>query len=142
MTMIHRRATRLGSTLSVAAGLALFAACGSSDSLDPSATPNDGLLAPGQSATLSGARTLTLEGGSTGTENVLVVVDTGIASVAVSAKTSYQLATTGTGAAGGVSGPATALAPVADAARASAPSPAAPAVSRTPATVVPPGARR
>jgi hypothetical protein len=127
MTMIHRRATRVRSTLTVAAGLAL-AACGSSDSVDPSATPDNGLLAPGQSARLSGTKTLTLEGGATGTENVLVVVDTGIASKAVAGKTSYQVATTGTGAAGGVSGPATALLPLADAARASAPSPEVPEV--------------
>jgi hypothetical protein len=126
MTMIHRRATRVRSTLSVAAGLAL-AACGSSDSLDPSATPDNGLLAPGQSATLSGTRTLTLEGGATGTENVVVVVDTGIVS-GVSAKTTYQLATTGTGAAGAVSGPATALVPLAEAARPSGASAGAPLV--------------
>ena len=66
------------------------------------------LLDPGQSAPLSAAKTLTLEGGSTGTENVLVVVDTGI--TAVSAKTTYQVAATETGAAGAVS-PAGDLAP-------------------------------
>ena len=110
MTMIHRRAARVRSTLSVAAGLMLAACGGSSDSTGPEPTPDNGLLAPGQSATLNGTKTLTLEGGSTGTENVLVVVDTGI--TAVSAKATYQVATTGTGAAGVVSAPATALVPL------------------------------
>jgi len=109
MTMIHRRAARVRNAISLSAGLTL-AACGGSDSLGPGGTPDNGLLAPGQSAALSATKTLTLEGGATGTENVLVVVDTGI--TAVSAKTSYQVATTGTGAAGVVSPPATSLAPL------------------------------
>ena len=126
MTMIHRRAARVRSTLYVAAGVTLAACGGSSDSTGPGPTPENGLLAPGQSATLSGTKTLTLDGGPTGTENVLVVVDTGITSV--SAKATYQVATTGTGAAGAVSAPATALVPLTEATRASAPSPSAPAV--------------
>ena len=124
MTMIHRRAVRVRSTLAVAAGLTL-AACGSNDSTGLTPTPDSGLLAPGQSATLNGTKTLTLEGGSTGTENVLVVVDTGITSV--SAQATYQVATTGTGAAGAVSAPATALVPL-TATRALAPSPSAPVI--------------
>ena len=123
MTMIHRRASRVRSTLSVAASLTL-AACGGSDSTGPDGTPFNGLLTPGQSAALSNTTTLTLEGGSTGTENVLVVVDTGI--TAVSAKATYQVATTGTGAAGAVSGPATALVPLSETERASSPSLSAP----------------
>ena len=118
MTNIHRHAARLRSTISLAAGLTL-AACGGSDSLAPGGTPDNGLLALGQSAALSAAKTLTLEGGSTGTENVLVVVDTGI--TAVSAKTSYQVAATGTGAAGAISPPATSLSPLSEIAPASVP---------------------
>ena len=125
MTMFHRRAAHVRSILSVAAGLTL-AACGGSDSSGPSPTPDNALLAPGQSATLNGTKTLTLEGGSTGTENVLVVVDTGI--TAVSAKATYQVATTGTGAAGAVSAPATALVPLTETTRAATPSPGAPAL--------------
>ena len=96
MTSIHRRAAHVRSILSVAAGLALMA-CGGQDSSGPSPAP-DALLDPGESAPLTGTSTLTLEGGSTGTENVLVVVDTGI--TAVSAKATYQLTATGTGANG------------------------------------------
>jgi hypothetical protein len=118
MTNIHRHAARMRSMMFVAAGLTL-AACGGSDSVGPGGTPDSGLLAPGQSAALSAAKTLTLEGGSTGTENVLVVVDTGI--TAVSAKTSYQVAATGTGAAGAISPPATSLSPLSEIAPASVP---------------------
>ena len=125
MTMIHRRAARVRSTLTVAAGLTL-AACGSNDSLGPDPTPDNGFLAPGQSARLSATSTLTLEGGSTGTENVLVVVDTGITSP--SAKTTYQVASTGTGSAGAVSAPATARIPLAETERASVASADAPVV--------------
>jgi hypothetical protein len=122
MTVIHRRASRVRSLLSVTAGLAL-AACGAQDSSGPSPTP-DGLLAPGQSAALSGTKTLTLEGGTAGTENVLVIVDTGITTA--SAKATYQLAATGTGEAGAVSAPATALIPLTETARAAASNPGAP----------------
>jgi hypothetical protein len=108
----------LRSTIFVAAGLTL-AACGGSDSVGPGGTPDNGFLAPGQSAALSASKALTLEGGSTGTENVLVVVDTGI--TAVSAKTSYQVSATGTGAAGAISPPATSRSPLSEIAPASVP---------------------
>jgi hypothetical protein len=115
MTTIHRRALRVRRTLAVLAGLTL-AAC------KDSSGPNDnGFLEPGQGAAVSGTTPLTIDGGSTGTENVLVIVDTGLASI--SAKTNYQVTTTGTSAAGAVSGPATALIPLTEAA------PAAPGAS-------------
>jgi hypothetical protein len=121
MTTIDRRALRVRSALSILAGLAL-AACGGSDSLGINGT--DGSLAPGQGAPVNGASALTVDGGSTGTENVLVVVDTGLASI--SAKTNYTVTTTGTGPPGGVSAPATALVPLTDAVRAEIPSASAP----------------
>jgi hypothetical protein len=124
MTTIERRALRVRSALSILAGVAL-AACGGSDSLGLNGT--DGSLAPGQGAPVSGT-TLTLDGGSTGTENVLVVVDTSLDSTAVKTKKSFQVTTTGTGPAGGVSAPATALVPLADAIPAEIPSASAPAL--------------
>ena len=121
MTTIHRRALRVRSVLAIFAG-ASIAACGGGDSVGVKGT--DGLLSPGQGAAVNGTTTLTLDGGSTGTENVLVVVDTGLASV--SDKTNYTVTTTGTGAAGAVSAPATALIPLTDAVRAASPSAIAP----------------
>jgi hypothetical protein len=121
MTTIDRRALRVRSALSILAGLAL-AACGGSDSLGINGT--DGSLAPGQGAPVNGASALTVDGGSTGTENVLVVVDTGLASI--SAKTNYTVTTPGSGPPGGVSAPATALVPLTDAVRAEIPSASAP----------------
>jgi hypothetical protein len=112
MTTIHDRVSRVRSLVLFAAGLVL-AGCGAQDSSGPGGNPETGLLAQGQAATLTGATPLKLEGGSTGTENVLVVADTGLASV--SAKTTYQVTATGTGAAGAVSGPATSLIPLAEA---------------------------
>ena len=125
MTMIERRTLRVRSALSILAGVAL-AACGGSDSLGLGGT--NGGLAPGQGAPVNGTSTLTLEGGSTGTEDVLVVVDTSLDSTAVKTKKTYQVTTTGTGPAGGVSAPATTLIPLAEAAMAAAPSASAPAL--------------
>ena len=118
MTTIDRRALRVRSALRILAGVAL-AACGGNDSLGLNGT--DGSLAPGQGAPVNGTTTLTLDGGSTGTEDVLVVVDTSLDTTAVKTKKSYQVTTTGTGPAGDVSAPATALVPLVDAATAVAP---------------------
>jgi hypothetical protein len=112
MTTIQQCALRARSLFLFAAGLVL-AGCGSQDSSGPGGNTETGLLAPGQGATLGTAASLKLEGGTTGTENVLVVVDTGLATV--SAKTSFQVSATGTGAAGAVSAPATSLIPLTEA---------------------------
>jgi hypothetical protein len=123
MTMISGRARCVRTTLSVAVGL-MLAACGSNDASGPNGTPDNGLLSAGQGSPLTATAPLKLEGGSTGTENVLVLVDTGIN--AVSAKTSYSVTATGTGVAGAVSAPATALVPLTDAAPGAAQSASAP----------------
>ena len=115
--MIHRRARRVSSVCGAIAGLFL-AACGSEDPVGPD-PGTDGALIPGQSATLGASAPLTLEGGASGTENVLVVVGTDL--LAGSAKFNYSVTATGTGAAGAVSGPAAALLPSSDG---SAPAPA------------------
>ena len=123
MTTIERRALRVRSVLSMLAGVAL-AACGGSDSLGLNGA--NGGLAPGQGAPVNGTSTLTLEGGSTGTEDVLVVVDTSLDSTAVKTKKTYQVTTTGTGPAGAVSAPATTVVPLFDAAIPAASSASAP----------------
>lgn len=120
--MIQRRARRVSSVCGAAAGLFL-AACGSQDSVGPGLS-TDGRLTPGQAAALGPTTPLTLEGGSSGTENILVVVDTLLTSG--NAKFTYSISATGTGAAGAVSAPATSLlpssqGPVASRARASEP---------------------
>jgi len=121
MTTIQRRASRVSTALAILAGMTL-AACGGSDSSGPNG-PDDG-LSPGEGVAISGATPLSVDGGTTGTENVLVIVDTGLASI--SAKTSYTVTATGTGAAGAVSAPATALVPLTNAALDAAPSASAP----------------
>jgi hypothetical protein len=123
MTTIHRRAPRVRSApaVLVVLSIASLAACGGSDSLGLNGS---GGLSPGEETPVSGSSTLTLDGGTTGSENVLVVVDTGLASI--SAKTNYTVTTTGTGAAGAVSAPATALIPLGGASRAAIPSASAP----------------
>src|SRR5215218_1750357 len=102
MMKIHRCALRI-STLLPAAVAVVLAACG-----DPSGPIEDNSLAPGQSKAVGGTA-VTVEGGSTGSENVLVLVDTSLGSAAT--KVSYTVTVTGTGAAGAVSPPATALIP-------------------------------
>jgi len=109
MIMKRGREPRVRSVLSLAVGL-MLAACGGQDSSGPNGTNNG--LAPGQGSVLSATAPLTLEGGTTGTENVLVLVDTGLSSI--SAKVSYSVTATGTGAAGAVSAPATSLVPLTD----------------------------
>ena len=108
MTTMQSRAPRVSRLFRAAAAMAL-AACGSQDASGPGGTPGVTTLNPGQVVAVPKGTTVTLEGGSTGTENVLVVVDTGLQSV--SAKTNWQVSATGVGAAGAVSGPATALLP-------------------------------
>ena len=103
MMKIHRCALRI-STLLPAAVAVVLAACG-----DPSGPAEDNSLAPGQSKAVGGT-TVTVEGGSTGSENVLVLVDTALTDSART-KVSYTVTVTGTGAAGAVSLPATALVP-------------------------------
>lgn len=112
MTMIQNRAPRARNVFLVTASLVL-AGCGAQDSSGPGGNPQTGLLNQGQAATLSAGTPLTLEGGGSGTEDVLVVADTGLASI--SAKTTYSVSATGTGAAGAVSGPATSLIPLTEA---------------------------
>ena len=120
MTTIDRRALRFQTTVVMFAGLTL-AACGGGDS---TGLNTSGPLSPGQGAPVNGASALTIDGGSTGTENVLVVVDTGLGAIAT--KTNYQVATTGTGAAGAISAPATALIPLTNAAPIATPTVATP----------------
>jgi hypothetical protein len=108
MTTMQPRAPRVSNLFLAAAAMAL-SACGSQDASGPGGTPGVTTIIPGQVVAVPKGTTVTLEGGSTGTENVLVVVDTGLQSV--SAKANWQVSTTGTGAAGAVSGPATALLP-------------------------------
>ena len=121
MTTTQRRARRVSTSLAILAGLTL-AACGGSDSSGPNG-PDDG-LSPGEGVAISGATPLSIDGGTTGTENVLVIVDTGLASI--SDKTPYTVTATGTGAAGAVSAPASTLVPLTDAAKSAAPSAGAP----------------
>ena len=120
MTTIDRRALRFQMTVAMFAGLTL-AACGGGDA---TGLNTSGPLSPGQGTPVNGASALTIDGGSTGTENVLVVVDTGLGAIAT--KTNYQVTATGTGAAGAVSAPATALIPLTGAAPIAATSAAAP----------------
>jgi hypothetical protein len=66
-------------------------------------------LSAGQSAPLTTANALKIDAGNTGSENVLVLVDTGL--TAISASANFTVAATGIGNAGAVSQPATALSP-------------------------------
>ena len=111
--MLQRRGRRVSTVLGAVAGLALVG-CGS-DGGDPvgPGINTDGTLVLGQGATLGPSGPLTLQGGTAGTENVLVLVDTALASG--TAKYNYSVSSTGTGAAGAVGGPVTALAPMAGA---------------------------
>jgi hypothetical protein len=103
-----RIASRLALGASIGVGL-LITACVSRDSAGPGGTPGVVTLEPGQGTAVSGTTTLKIDGGSSGTENVLVLVDTGTASI--SAKINYQVATTGTAGAGTISPPSTSLVP-------------------------------
>jgi hypothetical protein len=104
--------THMGSSIGVVAtlaGMLVMAGCNAQDSQSPGTDPSLVSLAPGQSAPVVGATTLKVQGGSTGSENVLVLVDT--ATTSVSAKSTYTVSATGVGAAGAVSAPASSLSP-------------------------------
>jgi hypothetical protein len=66
-------------------------------------------LLAGQSAPLTPANALKIDAGNAGSENVLVLVDTGLTSI--SATANYTVGVTGVGNAGAVSPPATTLSP-------------------------------
>jgi hypothetical protein len=109
--MISRWAT--GAALAAAA-ITLVACGGGSDTTTGpggiTVLPSGAVsLAAGQSATLTTAAALKIDGGASGSENVLVLVDTLLTSVGSSVN--YSVAATGTGAAGAVSPPATTLSP-------------------------------
>jgi hypothetical protein len=108
-TRMHSRLAL--AAMSLAAGI-MLTACDSQSTEAPTGTPGTVTLVPGQGTAVSGATTLKIDGGSTGTENVLILVDTGTTSI--SAKVNYSVATTGVGAAGAVSAPATSLVPLPD----------------------------
>jgi hypothetical protein len=112
MTTARNRSRRALAATSLAAGIVL-AACDSQSTEPPNSMPGVVTLVPGQGTAVIGTTTLKIDGGSTGSENVLVLVDTSTTSI--SAKVNYSVATTGVGAAGAVSAPATSLAPLTDA---------------------------
>ena len=105
--MIQRRARRVSSVCWVAAGVVL-AGCRSDDPAGPGLS-TDGRLIPGQAAALTSTSPLTLDGGASGTENILVIADTLLTSG--NAKFTYSVSSSGTGAAGAVAPPASALQP-------------------------------
>jgi hypothetical protein len=106
---------RVATSSSVRSALAIFGAgllvagCAAQDSQGPGQTPGVVSLGPGQSAPVAAATTLRIEGGSQGSENVLVLADTG--TTGITAQAAYQVTATGVGAAGAISGPATARLP-------------------------------
>jgi hypothetical protein len=69
-------------------------------------------LAAGQSAPLTPTATLKVDGGSAGSENVLILVDTGLTSIAATAN--YSVTATGVGNAGAISPPASSRSPLAE----------------------------
>ena len=117
--MISRWAT--GAALSAAAITLVACGGGSDSSTGPgggSVLPSGAVsLAAGQSAPLTAATALKIDAGSSGSENVLVLVDTGLTSI--SAKANYSVAATGIGTAGAISPPATSLSPSPEASAAS-----------------------
>jgi hypothetical protein len=90
------------------AGIVL-AGCHASDSQSP-LPPGVLQLAPGEGAALTSTATLKIEGGSGGSENVLVLVDSSTSGS--TGKFTYSIAATGVGSAGGISPPATSRAPL------------------------------
>jgi hypothetical protein len=95
-------------TAATIAGLAL-AACHAGDSQSP-LPPGVLLLAPGQGAALTSTASLKIEGGSDGSENVLVLVDS--STTASAGAFTYSIAATGVGSAGAISPPATSRSPL------------------------------
>src|SRR5689334_3734270 len=110
--MISRWVT--GAALSATA-ITLLACGGGSDS---TTGPGGGTVLPsgavslaaGQSAPLTATTALKIDAGSTGSENVLILVDTGLTSIAATAN--YSVAATGIGNAGAISPPATSRSPL------------------------------
>ena len=109
--MISRWVT--GAALSAAAITLVACGGGSDNTTGPggiTVLPSGAVsLSAGQSAPLTTANALKIDAGNTGSENVLVLVDTGLTSISASAN--YTVAATGIGNAGAVSQPATALSP-------------------------------
>jgi hypothetical protein len=109
--MISRWVT--GAALSAAAITLVACGGGSENTTGPggiTVLPSGAVsLSAGQSAPLTPANALKIDAGNTGSENVLVLVDTGLASI--SATANYTVAVTGVGNAGAVSQPATTLSP-------------------------------
>jgi hypothetical protein len=107
--MISRWATALS-----AAAIALVACGGGSDSTTTgpggvTVLPSGAVsLTAGQAAPLTTADTLKIDAGASGSENVLVLVDTGLTTSA--ATVNYSVGAVGIGTAGAVSPPATSLA--------------------------------
>jgi hypothetical protein len=104
-------------------GAVALAGCGASDSQSP-LPPGVLRLAPGETAPLTTSSTLKIEAGSTGSENVLVLVDT--STEANAGKIPYQLSAAGVGSAGTVSPPATSRSPLDVSVAATGASPSAP----------------
>jgi len=116
--MISRWAT--GAALAASAITLVACGGGSDSSTGPGGTvlPSGAVsLAAGQSAPLTAKDTLKIDAGSSGSENVLVLVDTGL--TAISAQANFTIAATGIGTAGAISPPATALSPAPEATSAS-----------------------
>ncbi len=104
---IRRLTARSGAALAAA----FLLACKSTDATSTTGgTGGDTPLAPGGSAFVATGSTVTVPGGSAGGEYVFVVTDT--ATDGSSAATTFQVATTGVGAAGIVSLPSTSRSPI------------------------------
>jgi hypothetical protein len=106
MTTIIARWAAGGAAL--LAGLAL-AGCHSGDSQSP-LPPGVLGLAPGEGAVLKATASLKIDGGPTGSENVVVLVDS--STVGNAGKFTYSIGATGVGSAGAISPPATSRAPI------------------------------
>jgi hypothetical protein len=106
--------SRWASGTATAVAVVFLLACGGKDS--PTG-PGGGTVLPsgavslaaGQATPLTATSVLKIDAGSTGSENVLVLVDTGLTSI--SSEATYQITATGIGTAGAISPPATSLSP-------------------------------
>ena len=110
--MLARRPSRSAKISIRLVAVVLAQACGSATDSTGSLTQNPSnspLLSVGSSAILDAGGTVALTGGGTGGEYVLVVADTAVDGS--SSATAFQIAPTGTSAAGAVSGPALSKAP-------------------------------
>ena len=122
---VRCRAGLIRRALLVAGWAGGVVACGSRDATSTSTTPTSpepptaSSLPVGGSATLGAGSQLSLSGGSSGAEFVLVVADTAVDGT--TAPAAYQVTATGITSAGAVSGPATSVAPLPDASTAASP---------------------